>query len=108
MVRVGRLVVVGECLEDSPLLVPEFGGAHGTGDEQTQMTGRETHHMHLSGEFPGQSGTDPGLESCQAPGIAQQAAERPFPRRGETGAGSAITTPGTAAGFIGRHGISPA
>ena len=72
------------------------------------MTGRETHHVHLSRQLRRQGGSDPGLQVCQSTCIVQQAAERAFSRCVEAGTGSAILTPGAAAGFIGRHGISPA
>ena len=106
---VGVVGVIGvESPENSALLVPEFGRAHGTGDEQTQMTARETDHVNVPGERLRQGGTDPVLETCQATGIAQQAAERAFSGCHEAGARATIRAPGTAAGFIGGHGIFPA
>ena len=72
------------------------------------MTARETDHMHVPGQRLRQGGTDPFLETCQAARIAQQATERAFAGCDEAGTRAAITAPGTAAGFIGRHGIFPA
>ena len=71
------------------------------------MTGRETDHMHLSGQIPGQDRTNPGLETRQATGIAEEPAERAFPRRGQAGPGSSIAAAGAPTGFIDRHGVSP-